>query len=167
MSPYQQFVRSLSDDEIARIIAGELGISCDAHDYHLLERGGLSPATKPAQVAERQWLIASELQLLEALYHQRALCRAEFDYQAAELMAEHGLARFCRRPGNRNNMALMIDEWRVIAVEPEDVRSQYGYFCEADEALDEAVAGEQAIRWLKSGDAYDSYRAKTHCRYCQ
>jgi hypothetical protein len=167
MSPYQQFVCSLSDDEVTRILTGEVGISCDAHDYHLIEGGGLSPDTKPAQGAERKWLIESEPQVLEALYSQRALCRAEFDYQAAELMAEHGVGRFSRHPGNRNNMALMIDEWRLIAVGPEDVRSQYGYFCEADESIDEAVAGVRVMRWLKSGDAYDSYRSKTHCRYCQ
>lgn len=167
MSPYQQLITTLSDEDILRISRGESGISCDAHDYLLLEGTGVSPEARPAPGAERQWLLDSEAYVLEALYSQRALCRSEFDYQTAALLATHGAARFCRHPGNRNNMALMIDAWRLVAVGSEDVRCQYGYFCQADEALDEAAAEGRVMHWLHSGEAYDDYRSKTHCRYCQ
>ena len=166
MSPYQQFIRILSDDEIKRIGKGVAGISCDARDYRLVDGASLSLVAKPAGVGDRKWLIDSESQVLEALYGQRALCRAEFDYQATELLMAHGISLFCCHPANRGNMALMIDEWRLIAVGPDDVRSQYGYFCEAAKVLDNAGAESRVMRWLNSGEAYDDYRSKTHCRYC-
>jgi hypothetical protein len=115
----------------------------------------------------REQLLGMEQRVLEQLYRQRSLCRAEFDYQAEALLAGQGHALFCRHDGNRDNWALMIDDWQMVAVGPDDVRSQYGYFCEASEAVDEAEAEQLVMKWLATGAAYDDYRAKTHCRYCQ
>lgn len=166
MSPYQRFIDSLSDDEVAQIRSGEMGIACDAHDYRLVA-GGVPVTGHRPNGEVREWLRESESQVLATLYAERALCHAEFDHQAGELFAQHGAALFCRHQGNQNNMALMIDEWQLIAVGPEDVRSQYGYFCEAQEALDNNAAEMRVMQWLKSGEAYNDYRSKTHCRYCQ
>ena len=103
---------------------------------------------------------------IEATKDLQALCREEFDYQAAALVVAHGAASFCRHEAEQANWALMIDDWHLVAVGPDDVRSQYGYFCEAEAMLDETAAEAQVMRWLKSGDAYEDYRTKTHCRYC-
>ena len=92
--------------------------------------------------------------------------QAEFDYQAEELLSANGAVLFCRHDGNADNWALMIDDWRLIAVGPDDVRSQYGYFCETEDWGDEAQVEGLVMKWLNSGQAYEDYLSKTHCRYC-
>lgn len=165
-SPFQRFIDSLSDDEIEQLVSGSAGIGCDAAGYRLVKaRAPLLDGTlSVAQV--RAELKVVEEQILAQLYSQQALCRDEFDYQASGLFVAQGAARFCRHDGNRDNWALMIDEWRLVAVGPDDVRSQYGYFCEAEGLQGELEAEVQVMKWLSSGGAYEDYRTKTHCRYC-
>ena len=167
MSPYQQFIAALSDEEVARLVHGDASIGCDDKGYCLV-RGGISPLTgeSPPEQARDQ-LKAMEPRLLEQLYSQRPLCRAEFDYQAAQWLLTEGASKFCRHQGQLNHWALMIDDHGLIAIGPDDVRSQYGYFCETDKALDKEQVESLVMTWLKSGDAYDDYLSKTVCRYCR
>lgn len=167
MSPYQAFIQSLSDDDLSALLDGKLSIGCDASAYRLQAQGvapfdGINGATHT-----RDGLLALEESVLVRLFSQRPLCREEFDYQAAVLLSAHGAERFLRRECQQGHWALMIDVWRLIAVGPEDVRSQYGYFCNVEGPLNDVEAESHVMRWLKSGEAYDDYRSKTHCRYCQ
>ena len=162
MSPFQQLMFALTEEVFEQLTRGELGLACDETGYHLVPAGMPLP-----RGANRAQIVAQEQPLLAQFYSKAPLGRAEFDYQADRLIAEQGVARFCRHAGNLGHWALMIDDWGLIAVGPEDVRSQYGYYCEADGWPDEAGAEASVLQWLKSGQAYEDYRSKTHCRYCQ
>ncbi|MDH5785061.1 MAG: hypothetical protein OEZ16_05550 [Chromatiales bacterium] len=165
-SPYRQFIEQLSDNEVTLIMRGEFSPGCRGSGYALLP--GALPLLEQRSGGEspREWLIAIEDQLLPALFQQQPLCRVEFDYQAGKLLSDHGAERFCHHTGNSANWALMIDEWHLVAVGPEDVRSKYGYFCESPQGLQPSEAKERVAEWLRSGRAYEDYRSKTHCRYC-
>jgi hypothetical protein len=167
MSPYQQFIDALKKDELRLLMSGIAGIGCDDSGYCLTDAAAPLFDRPPSSEEARALLKKRERQILSQWFSQRPLCRVEFDYQAKELLSAQGAARFCRHDGNKNNRALMIDEWRLIAVGPDDVRSRYGYFCEEGGELDEKTSGERVMKWLKSGEAYDDYRTKTHCRYCR
>jgi hypothetical protein len=166
VSPYQQFIRALSDAQLAQLARGGTGIGCDAEHYRLAAEGCLpfDGTVAPAEV--RALLSAGEQAVLTCVYATQPLCRAEFDYQAESLLATQGAAQFCHHPGNRQGLALMIDGAYLVAVGPGDVRSRYGYFCECDEKMSEEQAAARARAWLASGEAYDDYRGKTTCRYC-
>lgn len=166
MSPYQQFIDALSDDEVDQLIRGTSGISCN-DDGYLIEQGASSPMQSEPEMAQvREQLISMEQSVLEKLYRQRPLCRAEFNYQASALLVTKGEAHFCHHEGDTEGWSLMIDDWRLVAVGPDDVRNKYGYFCEAGKVIDEAEACSLVMTWIKSGAAYDDYRSKTHCRFC-
>ena len=166
MSPYQLFVSALNDDELTLLARGDMGMGCDFDSYRLEENGQKPFSSVPAIEQTRELLIEAEESILAKLYATRPLCRSEFNHQATELLNMHGATSFCRHGGNRSNWALMIDEWQLIAVNSDDVRCQYGYFCEAEKSLDDPDVAAQVMRWLESGEAYDDYRSKTHCRYC-
>lgn len=166
MSPFLQFIGALSDDEIGLLIRGTRGIGCD-DDGYLLEEDAVSPfQCEPVMEHTREQLISMEQCVLDKLYEHRPLCRSEFNYQASTLLAAKGRAHFCHHEGNTDRWALMIDDWRLVAVGPDDVRNQYGYFCEVNEVVDELEADSLVMTWIESGAAYDDYRSKTHCRYC-
>jgi hypothetical protein len=143
-----------------------MGLGCDDEAYCLVKSDYLPFADQASQEPYRDALRRQEKRVLQQLYKARPLCRAEFDYQSSELLRAHGPARFCHHAGNPRGWSLMIDEARLVAVGPEDVRSQYGYYCESDEALDEQQAESRVMAWLASGEGYDDYRSKTTCRYC-
>ncbi len=165
-SPYRQFIATLTDSDILRIVEGELSIGCGDQGYGLI-KGEVIAFKGPLPVGQaRGRLLEMELELLEKWFLQRPLCRVEFDYQALGLLTQMGAERFCRHAKHRDNWALMIDDWRLVAVGPEDVRSQYGYFCEVSREISEEVAASKVMDWLRSGEAYEDYRSKTHCRYC-
>ncbi|MCW8888388.1 MAG: hypothetical protein OQK25_04940 [Gammaproteobacteria bacterium] len=165
MSPYRQFIDSLSEEDIRKIGQGDVGIGCDDHGY-LLVQGGFSPLVEEdEQMVNSTLLLSQESQVLEQIYLQRPLCRSEFDYQAQTLLDKNGIKQFCRHPGNIRSWALMIDKPYLIAVPADDVRSQYGYFYESEQILDNEQTASQVKAWLDSGRAYEDYRTKTHCTY--
>jgi hypothetical protein len=166
MSPYRQFIDSLSEEDIRNIAQGAVGIGCDDRRYRVV-RGGIAPIAEPGmRMLTRDLLLSQESQIMEQIYRQRPLCRTEFEYQADALLDENGIENFCRHQGNPGNWALMIDRPYLIAVSADDVRSQYGYFCESEQILDDTQAASLVREWLNSGRAYEDYRAKTHCTYC-
>lgn len=167
MSPYQQFIQALSDDEIGQLACGEASIGCNSEGY-CLEKASIPPLKPEATIEQaRGQLLDREPQVLARLYSNRPLCRVEFNYQAQALLEAHGAALFCRHAGQADNWALMIDDRGLIAVGPDDVRSRYGYFCEVDQPMNETQAAARVMNWLTSGEAYDDYQTKTVCRYCQ
>lgn len=166
MSPYQRFVDNLSDEQLELIMRGELGIGCNDENYCLVEKGYFPLEEAIDEDNVRSILRDNEDEVLSQLYRNQPLCRAEFDYQAVKLIEVHGAAHFCHDSNNPRGWALMIDEANLIAVGPDDVRSQYGYFCECDSLMWEKEAAAKVMKWLESGDAYNDYRSKTTCRYC-
>jgi hypothetical protein len=46
MSPYRQFIDSLSEDDIGNITHGAVGIGCDDQRYRLV-RSGIAPVVEP------------------------------------------------------------------------------------------------------------------------
>lgn len=146
---------------------GELSIGCTEGGYGLVKGEAIRFEGTPLPEQAREQLIAREKEILEKWFLQRPLCRVEFDHQASQLFTEVGAERFCRHAEKLGNWALMIDNWSLVAVGPEDVRNQYGYFCEASGELSEAEASSRVREWLQSGEAYEDYRSKTHCRYCE
>jgi hypothetical protein len=166
MSPYQRFVDSLSDAQLQQLMRGEVGIGCSDDGYCLVENGGVKMQDDDADTDPRSRLRDREGGVLGELYQNQPLCRAEFDYQAEQLLERHGAENFCRRTGSTGSWALMIDGLQLVAVEPEDVRCQYGYFCDIEEHVVDDEAAARTRDWLTSGEAYEDYRSKTTCRYC-
>ena len=166
MSPFQQFINSLSDEEISQIARGDSSISCNEEDYCLSQRttSSLFSNLTPNNVKEQ--IIEMESQLLEELYSQRPLCRSEFEYQAMNLLEKEGIEKFCQHKDQPEHWSLMIDNHHLIAISPEDPRNQYGYFCETAQNLNKDQAESIVMKWLKSHEAYDDYRSKTVCKYC-
>lgn len=164
MTPFLSFVDQISDTDLTLIFDGKLGISCDDNSYRLSEKG-VRPIPSTQAGLLREQLKAQERALLGELYKSLPLCRAEFDYQARRLLESNGAHLFCQHPAKPNNWALMIEDGALIAVEPEDVRSQYGYFYESTDTLSENDALSAVEKWLGSGQAYEDYRVKTHCTY--
>jgi hypothetical protein len=165
MSPFQRFIANLSDKQLASVLDGSYGIGCSDNDYCLVEGEGVAVDGTESVAELRSELSENEKEVLHQLYRNRPLCRAEFDHQARRLLREHGAANFCRHPGNASSWALMIDDSGLVAVGPEDVRSQYGYYCEGDNSQECDDAAAKVMRWLESGQAYEDYRSKTTCRY--
>jgi hypothetical protein len=165
-SPYQQFVDELTDEQVLHLLRGETGMACDERRYCLSDEGVKCESVEADQGEGRTLLRQRESALLAQLYRSQPLCRAEFEYQAVYLLEEHGAERFCRHPDNPDHWALMIDEARLVAVGPGDVRSRYGYFCECEDVLSAVEAAARVSAWLASGEAYEDYRTKTTCRYC-
>lgn len=163
MSPFQRFINNLSDDDLPRLSKGEAAVWCDDNTYRLARHGIVQENMPTNPDTVRSYLLAHEREILERLYQTQPLCREEFDYQAEALLQEHGADKFYRHADN--SWAMMIDGSLLTAVPPEDVRSQYGYYCEGDEPLPTADASETVKQWLKTGIAYEDYRVKTHCRY--
>ena len=166
MSPYQKFISSLNDLEIEQLARGNTGIGCNYDNYCLTDSKTTAVFLAPVQDQARQQIIDAENQVLEQLYTQQPLCRAEFEYRARQLLESVGAEKFCRHPGQPDNWALMIDGHQLVAIGPDDARNPYGYFCETEEAVNDAKAASLVIHWLESHEAYDDYRSKTVCRYC-
>lgn len=163
MSPYQKFIKHLSDAEVQQLIHGQAAIGCNDQHYLLVTTWTMPEALANDNNAAREQLQAQEYKLLERLYQSQPLCREEFDYQATQLLQQHGAGQFYHQ--GDCSWALMIDGSFLVAVPPDDVRSQYGYCCEGDHALVEDDAIKAVMRWLHDGTAYEDYRVKTHCRY--
>jgi len=62
-------------------------------------------------------------------------------------------------------MALMINGYDLIAIDCNDPRHPYGYYYTHPENIDNDNARALVNQWLNSGEAYNDYRVKTHCRY--
>lgn len=166
MTPFQQFINNISHDDLQRLSTAEVAIGCDDNNYCLLAEGVILAdiPDNPDEIVAH--LLAHEQEILQQLYVTQPLCREEFDHQAKQLIEEQGPERFYR--SGDNSWALMIDGSFLTAVPPEDVRSQYGYYCEGDTPLSAESANSAVYNWIKTGDAYEDYRVKTHCRYiCQ
>lgn len=166
MTPYQHFIQQLDANSLWQLSTGEMGISCQESRYVLAAEGTKPPPptqslTETAHI--RQWLLEQENAVQAALFSDLPLCRGEFDFQARKLLTEFGAEHFYR--SDDSSWALMIDDWKLIAVPPSDVRSRYGYYCEGDETLDGKSASVRVWQWLDSGEAFEDYSAKTHCRY--
>ncbi|MDH5394312.1 MAG: hypothetical protein OEY11_14085 [Gammaproteobacteria bacterium] len=163
-SPFQQFINQLSAADLDKLASGELSIGADDQNYRLTEPDEklLFEAT---QQNIKQCLHQQQTIILKQLYKTQALCKAEFNYQARQLFDQHGAENFCQHQNNTNQLALMIDKEKLIAIGKNDARHQYAYYYSNDEALGKKEACEQVRQWLDSGMAYDDYRVKTHCMY--
>ena len=174
MTPFQQFIQSCSDSELARLKAGSLAISCNDNIYQTATNGiniatlsCASNATTPELITQdiKQYLNLNEAAILNALYQTRPLCQDEFNFQAQQLFARYGAENFCHHLNNLSHKSLMIDQASLISVNKNDARSQYGYYCECNKKLSTTEAKQTTLQWLLSAQAYEDYREKTYCRY--
>jgi len=163
-NPFQEFIESLTEDNLANLISGSQCINVDDNNY-LLSPDGVNLTQYANKKNVRQMLIDKQFLIKQALYKENPLCRKEFDYQAHLLIMKTQPESFCHHASKLNEQALIIDGSVLITVKPSDARHKYGYCSQQDKNLTDDEAREAVFRWIKSGEAYSDYRVKTHCLY--
>ena len=163
-SPYMKFISGLSDADLQKLQTHDLMISINDEHYLLADNGFNIPDTiKTTDL--KTYLYNNQNNILKMLYQTQPLCKDEFNYQAMQFFKYHGAEKFCHYKNNTNNLALMIENEKLITVSRDDPRNQYGYFYTHQSLIDDNMASKLVLQWLDSGSAYNDYRVKTHCRY--
>ena len=163
-SPYKTFIRSLSNNDINNLYQGKLCLCVNDNEYILCD-SGLSLQSTALLTEFTHNLLHNQELILKDLYQTYPLCKDEFYFQARQLFEQHGPAQFCQQSLSTDNMALMIDDHELIAIDSNDPRNQYGYYFSHPSIIDKEQATVLVNEWLNSGEAYNDYRVKTHCRY--
>ncbi|MDH5517833.1 MAG: hypothetical protein OEY36_08450 [Gammaproteobacteria bacterium] len=166
MNPFQEFLNTLSDETLSDLESGKLHISVDDNSY-ITSTSGVSISQYQKNISEniKQLLIDNQDSILQQLYKTYPLCRKEFDFQAQQLIMQSQAESFCSHGSMPNKQALFIDGNFLAVVGSTDARYKYGYYCQHEDNLNQQEAKQAVIKWLESGQAYEDYRVKTHCRY--
>ena len=166
MNPFEQFLNTLSTDNINKLATGTLRLSVDDINYTTSPEGiDVLDLLSGDNADTKETLIKNQETILTQLYATLPLCRKEFDYQAHQLINKHHPESYCKHANSQNSRALFIEGNQLISVESNDSRHKYGYYCEHHDQLQKENAIMNVMTWLESGQAYDDYRVKTHCRY--
>jgi len=165
MTPFQLFIEQCDSEDLTQLLSGETGIGCNDTDYLLDKQGIALNKLDIDGLQTKDDILKIEQEILTSLYQTHPLCRSEFDYQAQQLFIKNPPEKFCSHPDNPKHLALMIEGTQLVTVDFNDARNQYGYFCEQNKALDLAKARQLVMKWSSTGEAYETYRAKTYCRY--
>jgi len=163
-SPFQQFKKNLTNEELQKLHTDELRIGVNDNHYRLTTKGTILKSTD-TQSNLKKLLSENQDQILKEPYQSHPLCKDEFNYQATQLLNNHSAENYCKYESNPNHISLMIDNERLISIVQDDPRNQYGYFYNHHSIVDDNEALRLVTKWINSGLAYEDYRVKTHCRY--
>jgi len=79
-------------------------------------------------------------QILIELYQSYPLCNDEFNYQTTQLLNNHGAENHCKCEDKPNHLSLMIENERLISIDQDDPRNQYGHFYNHHSIVDDNEA---------------------------
>jgi len=120
------------------------------------------PATQLSDV--QAYVIENAGELLQQYYTSHPLSQACFNQQVNALFTDFGIDKFIANGHQAAELTLFVEGSEVIAENADSPRHPYGVYFTANEN-NKASFSNQAMNWLDSGEAYETYLGMNVCRY--
>lgn len=112
----------------------------------------------------KAYVIRNASELLQQYYISHPLSQAGFNQQVNALFTDFGIDKFIANDGQTAVLTLFVEGSKVVAENADNPRHRYGVYFTPDENNKDDFP-DQAISWLDSGEAYDTYLGMNVCRY--
>jgi len=118
-------------------------------------------STSPDEI--KAHMISHASVLLQQYYLNHPLSDTGFNQQVKNLFDKHGIETFISNNEQAAERTFFVEGAEVIAENASSPRHPYGVYFTVENKKD--FAPQQAINWVDSGEAYETYLSMNVCRY--